>query len=65
MRSYPRLPREFYTSTDTELMKPIPGLLPQKRLLSTAADTSDRNFVFTVGRKKDSNETAAAEEFTK
>ena len=66
LSAYPRLPLKFNTSTNTELMKPIPGNVAAKGAsLSTATDTLDRDFVFTVGREMDSNETAAAEEFTK
>jgi hypothetical protein len=103
------LPLKFNTSTNTELMKPIPGTLQEgaphfrlwlaaganpgktlrlarmnlevrntpraRRLLARAVDAkesfvdssehADRDFVFTRGREMDSNETAAAEEFTK
>jgi hypothetical protein len=72
------LPLKFNTSTNTELMKPIPGTLQQgalRGLLTRAvaakaffvgsSERVDRDFVFTRGREMDNNETPVAEEFTR
>jgi hypothetical protein len=46
-------------------MKPIPGAVAAKASFVDSSERADRDFVFTRGREMDSNETAAAEEFTK
>jgi hypothetical protein len=46
-------------------MKPIPGAVAAKTSFVDRSECADRDFVFTRGREMDSNETAAAEEFTK
>jgi hypothetical protein len=46
-------------------MKPIPGPVVAKAPFVDSSGRADRDFFFTRGREMDSNETAAAEEFTK
>ncbi len=50
-------------------MKPIPGAVAAKASFVDSNGHADRDFVFTFvftrAREMDSNETAAAEEFTK
>ena len=65
LSAYPRLPLKFNTSTNTELMKPIPGAVAAKASFVDSNGHADRDFVFTRGREMDSNETATKGELTR